>query len=482
MKSASSSYQWLWLSLILMVILFIAFLLPLVTNDYWWYVRLGNDILRSGAVPAIDTYSFSRYGEPVIYQSWLSAVIFGLVYESGGIPLTFLLRALVLGVTYASLWKVAKTAGAGPRMAALLVLFAALAGSNNWSHRPQLLTYGLFVWELLLLWNWHEGKNNQIWWLVLISLLWVNLHGSFVIFFVLAGIMQLFGAGDKRKLLIVLSLAGVVTFINPHGILIWKSVLETFIAPGSRDLSVEWAPPANAGWQMGIFFLWLLVFAPLTALSARRLPRFGWIWFLAFGWLALSGMRYVIWFLFILVPLTASLTKDWSERWTDRPVAVSQPALNFILGAFFVLIPLVTLPGFRESWWEDAPSPLSSGTPVEAINWLSDHETLPGEMWSDIHFASYQIYALPSRPVWIDTRFQVVYPQSMFVEYAEIATAASNWKDLLAKYDVNLLLLSPVSQPLLVTTLEQTPEWCIVYKDDLSQIYARSQDTTLCLR
>ena len=465
-----------------MVILFIVSLLPLIPNDYWWYVRLGNDIIANRAIPYVDTYSFTRYGEPVVYQSWLSAVILGITYESGGIPLTFLLRSLVIGVTYTVLWKVANHAGAGPKMATLLVLSAALAGSNNWSHRPQIFTYGLFVWELLLLWNWNQKRDRQILWLVLISLLWANLHGSFIISFVLAGIALLFGKGDRKRLLIVMILAGAVTLLNPRGLNLWKSIVETFIAPGSRNLSVEWAPPVNAGWQMGIFFSWLLVFAPLAALSSRRLPLYSWFWFLAFGWIALSGMRYVIWFLFILVPLTAYLTKDWSERWLDRPVLVRQPATNIILGSFFVLIPLITLPGIREMWWKDAPPALFAGTPVEAINWLSSHETLPGEMWSDIQFASYQIYALPSRPVWIDTRFQVVYPLTLFDEYTAISTASSNWQRLLDKYDINLLLLSPVYQPALITALEKKTEWCTVYADAEATIYARVQENTSCLR
>jgi len=385
-------------------------------------------------------------------------------------------------VTYALLWKVATNAGAGPKLATILVLLAALGGSNNWSHRPQLFTYGLFVWELLLLWNWNRGREKQTWWLVLIGLLWANLHGSFVIFFVLGGIAALFGNGNKKRLWTALFLAGAVTFLNPRGVTLWTSVLGTFIAPGSRNLSVEWAPPVNAGWQMGIFFSWLLLFALLAGLSSRRLPAFSWVWFLAFGWLALSGMRYVVWFLFLLVPLSAYLAKDWSARWIDRTVPVRWPALNLILGSFFVFLPLVALPGIRETWWPDAPPALFQGTPVDAINWLSAHEALPGETWSDIQFASYQIYALPSRPVWIDTRIQVVYPLERFDEYTAIATAAPGWQELLDQYEVNVVLLSPGSQPLLMTALEQTSGWCPVYEDDVSQIYARHPQSVACLR
>ena len=122
------------------------------------------------------------------------------------------------------------------------------------------------------------------------------------------------------------------------------------------------------------------------------------------------------------------------------------------------------------------------GTPVEAIDWLSVHETLPGEIWSDIHFASYQIYALPSRPVWIDTRIQVVYPLTLFDEYTAISTASSTWQELLNKYDINLLLLAPASQPRLVTALQKNHQWCSIYADNISQIYVRVQENTDCLR
>ena len=69
----------------------------------------------------------------------------------------------------------------------------------------------------------------------------------------------------------------------------------------------EWLPPVNTGWQMNIFFLWLLGFPLLAVLSSVRLNRLEWTWFLGFGFLALWGERYVIWFVFILIVLTAQL-------------------------------------------------------------------------------------------------------------------------------------------------------------------------------
>ena len=66
----------LWISLVLFVVLSIAFLLPILPNDYWWHVRIGQDTIRTGSIPTVDALSYTQAGRPVVYHSWLSAVIF----------------------------------------------------------------------------------------------------------------------------------------------------------------------------------------------------------------------------------------------------------------------------------------------------------------------------------------------------------------------------------------------------------------------
>ncbi len=92
MKSRFDSAAFLWLALVLFIALCIAFLLPVTPQDYWWYLRIGRDTLSSGAVPRLDSLTFSQTGTPVDYQSWGAAVVFWLIYRLGGLTLTGLLR------------------------------------------------------------------------------------------------------------------------------------------------------------------------------------------------------------------------------------------------------------------------------------------------------------------------------------------------------------------------------------------------------
>lgn len=468
------SYDLLWLSIALLILLSIALLLPLSPQDYWWYLRLGQDVIRNGAVPSVDMYSFTQAGSPFFYQSWLAAVIFWKTYQTGGLMLTFFLRAVVIAITYSLLWSLARSAGAGPRMASLLTILAALAGSSNWSFRPQLFIYPLFVLALLILAKWTQGKNKTLWLLPVISMLWVNLHGSFPLLFVLAAFAFLFGKGDKKQLALALTISAVTLFINPHGVCVLGYVQDMLSAPSNQLFSAEWMPMVNRGWQANLFFIWLLIFVPLAALSPRKLTLSEWVNFLFFGWLALIGIRYVIWFIFILAILSASLLAEFGARYLDKPIENEKPAINIFAACLLLLIPFALLPGIRDSWWPDAPRTHDSANPIEATEWLAARPELTGPLWSDFSFSSYLIFALPSRPVWIDTRFELYLPQQ-WEKYSAIANASPQWENLLDEEKIQLVMLSTNGEPLLISAMKNSNQWCEKYRDEDSVIFSKSE-------
>ncbi|OGN75691.1 MAG: hypothetical protein A2X25_02675 [Chloroflexi bacterium GWB2_49_20] len=473
MRKATLSQDWLYLGLLLLVILSIAFLLPVEPNDYWWYVRIGRDTLQAGAVPTVDTLSYTQFGQPVIYHSWLSAVLLALLDKAGGISLTVLVRGLAVALGYGLIYAAARQAGAGTGMSSLVTLLAALATSNNWSVRPQMFTYCLFAAVVWILLRWQRGATRAVWLLPVISLLWVNLHGSFVMLFLLVAAALLFGKGSRRTLAVALGLSLLASLLNPRGLLAWQYVLMSLTAASNQQFSMEWSPPLNVGWQMNLFFGWLLLFIPLVAYSPRRLSALEWTWLLGFGWLALSGQRYVIWFVFILTVLTASLLEELKFKRTARTAQKIFPAVNISLGILFILLPFALLPGLRATWWAQSPQVLTE-TPVQAVRWLEKNPEIPGPLWSEIGFSSYLEYALPSRPVWSDTRFEV-YPPEQWERYQAIHKAKWNWQILLDEEGINLLMVSKASQPDLLAALQASPVWVEVYADEVTVIFERAE-------
>jgi len=465
-----ASIDFLWLGLVLLVALSIAFLLPVTPQDFWWYLRIGRDTLAAGTVPQVDALSFSQAGMPVVYHSWAAAVLFWLVYKLGGLSLSVLLRGVLVGSAYALAWLTARRAGAGRLGTSLVLLAAVLASSNNWSLRPQLFAYPLFALALWSLYRWQASRDRSLWALPVISLLWVNLHGSFVILVLLVGAALVFGEGNRGRLL--LAFAGVLaaTLLNPRGFGAWTYVFNSVTVASSQQFSAEWRPPVNTGWQMNIFFLWLLVFPLLAAFSRRKLSRLEWVWFLGFGALALWGLRYGIWFVLLLVVLTSLLLAEWEHTYLGR-TPPGHPALNLGLALAFVLLPLAFLPGLRGSWWKQAP-PVTEATPAAATEWLAAHPYLPGPLWSEIGFSSYLEFALPSRPTWIDTRFEV-FPVAQWQAYQAINDAAWNWQARLDGSGANLLMVSVEGQAELVRALDASGGWCRHYRDDVAAIYSR---------
>jgi len=474
-SQSSRSYDFLWLSLALLILLPIVFLLSITPHDYWFYVRLGRDILESGIVPRADSFSYTFPGRPIFYQPWLSAVLFWLAHSAGGATLTFLIRGMCIALAYGLIWILMRAAGTGTKLATLLTILLGLSSSMNWSVRPQMFAYPLFVVMLWVLWHWNQGRAKEMWILPVATLLWANLHGSFVLAFVLMGSTLLFGAGDKKQLTIWLGASLLATFINPRGIFVWQFVSDMLTSPSDQLFATEWRPPVNTGWQMNIFFAWLLLFIPLAAVSPRRLSILEWVWFLGFGWLALSGLRYVIWFMFIMALSTGPLLTELIRPFTRDIPANSNPRFNFALGGMLILIPLLMLPGLRESWWQDSPPAYHEATtPIAATEWLKAHPDLPGPFFADYTFGSYLTFALPSRLLWIDNRFNA-YPPEHWEKYQEITSAKPDWDELLDEDEVNLLMLSFASQKSLVQAVEESGQWCEGYRDKTAIIFSRCQ-------
>jgi hypothetical protein len=315
-----------------------------------------------------------------------------------------------------------------------------------------------------------------MWILPILVLLWVNIHGSFVLAFVLMASALLFGAGDRKTLAIWLVVCLLATIINPRGVYVWQFVSSMLTSPSDQLFATEWRPPVNAGWQMNLFFGWLLLFVPLAALSPRRLSVLEWVWFLGFGWLALSGLRYVIWFMFIMAVLSGALLTELLNSF--RPVKAAQitkPTINYGLAALIFLLPWMMLPGLREAWWVDAPPPYHEATtPIKATEWLAARPDLAGPLFAEYTFGSYLTFALPSRPLWIDNRFNA-YPPEHWQTYQTISAAEHGWDRLLDEDRVNLLMLSQHTQKNLVQAVEDSDLWCEAYRDATAVILSRCE-------
>lgn len=467
----SRSYDFLWLSIALLPLIGISFLLAIQPQDYWYLLRMGQDVVKQGSFLLVDTMSLSKLGEPIVFQPWLAGVFLWLTYQIGGITFTFLLRGLLIFITYGFVWYMIRNAS-NVYLATILVLILGAATVNNWAVRSQLFVYPLFVLSVWCILQWQMGDHRGLWLLPFVVLLWVNLHGSYILPLALAGMALVAGSGRKKLMLMAFLGMLFATLITPLGFGLWPYFVFMLDAPSVQNFVTEWGAPSNVGWQMNLFFGWLIIFAPLAAYSKHKLSLLEWMWFLAFGWLALTGVRFMIWFLFLLAIFSASLLAEWVQK--IRTPEVKYAWLNFLLGFFILVLTVVFLPGVRETLVPIfIPVYEMETTPIAATDWLMQHPDIKGPLWTDYSFGSYLDFAYQDIHPWMDSRFHD-FPPEQWVEYIQVGNA-ENWQAVFDRESINLLMLSIAAQPKLIEAVSVSEIWCEEYRDEYAVIFSRCE-------
>jgi hypothetical protein len=496
-----------WLIVVLLLIYMFNALLPQPPNDFWWHMAVGRLIAQNGSVPTTNMWAYTLPADaPYYYQSWLGSYLMYQLWQWGDVPLMLWARSVVVVVSYGLLgWYAARRADSA-RAAAFALLVGALLGMGNWFLRPQTLALLPFALTVVLCDAYRNQGLHARWLLLLPPLLalWVNLHGSFVAGLVVIGLSV---AGEGLRLLVrrpqalparrwalfagAGALAGTATLLNPRGAGVFPYLGTMLNNPTLQRHFLEWQPPTNdLGNITGFcFFAALLGTAALLARSPRRVGGTDVLLFVAFGWLAIDGIRYVMWFGLLLVPLlavhvAAATTQLVPQRFAPR----RSPGLALATGSVVTAVVLLLLPwfepvarlgGFAAAGTANSgryASLLSGTTPVAATEWLRQHP-IQGRFFPDMSYSSYTIWALPQQQVFADLRVEL-FPAAIWRDYFDITTGDDGALALLERWAITHLMLHRSWQRDLIDTLARDPAWQQVYADRDTVIFARRSHST----
>jgi hypothetical protein len=470
---------------------------PIRPQDFWWHITIGREILTTGKIPITDIYSYTAFGQPYpSYQMfWLMELFLYGIYNVGGPALVIFIHSLLISSAYGVIFWICKQTSNSWRIAAFGVIFAAALGLNDWNVRPQGITFLLASLFLLAI---YEYQKTTKWsWLIVFPfgmLIWVNSHGTFLIGLVLIGIW--FGQNlwdltkqrlidkhivEKKKYLVPGLALGITTLaclINPRGFGIINYLKTLTSNSVVQNLVTEWAPPSFNTLMGALFFIGLMAGAILLAVSPQR-PNFCQIaTFLIFGVLGLKTSRGIVWFGLVMAPILAehlSAIVNHLPRTNTRPTNLEgSRLLNTIFFIVIILTGVITLPWFKGV----LPLPpakaglISAETPVQATRVLLDKNP-PKQVFNAMSFGSYLIWeAYPQYQVFIDPRIEL-FPVRNWLDYLNISNANGDWESLLYDYGVNTLVLSPVEQPGLITAVQESDEWKMLYQDLTATIFVR---------
>jgi hypothetical protein len=464
-------------------------------TDLWGHVRFGQAVIAQRHLILYDPYSYSVFGHAWHNHEWLTEVVMAAAYN-------------VFGVVGLKLWKFACVAatmlfvalglaetGATPTVQLNTLAVAAIAMMPQMEFRPQLFTFALLAAMIALLARHNYRGSAPLWLVVPMMALWANLHGGFIMGI---AVLALYvgttavndvaaGAGLGRAFRLgALALGALIaTMVTPYGIETWSPVLHALHNPVTRIAVTDWQPlwfamaqqwhaqPAGVIYflcAIGMMAAFVITFAfqprggdlPLVAVAAvmsvaafiavRNLP-------LAVIACALPVARHSH-----LLLRRRREPADAAETILDAPPERSSTSPWLAIAVAAVLA--VYSGDFSARLRVDKPYP--SG----AVAFMRAHG-LRGNILGDFGWGEYLIWhTAPEAKVFIDGRYDTVYPYSIIEQYIAFYFDRGGAQALLASYPHDFVLIPPASGA--YGLMRRQSGWKLIYHDANSALFARA--------
>jgi hypothetical protein len=465
-----------------------------------WHVKVGLDVWKSGP-PRVDTYSYTRGGEPWVSQAWLCDAAMAVLYRAWSWNGIVVASAIVLGLAYWSLFRFVLAAPANIAWAAGLTILAAGCGSAHWLARSHLVS----LWFMVLTFRWcvefHRSGTRAIWAVPVLMAVWSNVHGAFIAGLVVVGcslVGQIFSVPRDlqwqrrvKGFVFVLVASVAATFVNPYGWKLHAHLGDLLFSSCVRDLIDEWRAPDFQSTESRPLEAMLLLSIVLLAVGRRRIQVFLLLHLIVWIHFALLAVRQVAFAAVIAVPVLAELTielwpalrdqfglgtrfrwvEDFGRRageWATLERAARWAVWTGVFAAAFVALTAVgiSVPAlgvgsarFSAARWPIAAVDRLNGEPVE------------GRLFHDLNWGGYLIlHTDPPRPVFTDDRFEL-YGRPFLEQYLDALQYGAGWDELDDRYQFELVLIRP-DVPL-ARALGESPAWEVLHADRVAILFRR---------
>jgi len=440
----------------------------LTSVDLAYHLRAGGDILATGAIPTLDTYTYTIPGQPWIDQQWAAQVLLAAVFQAAGWSGLVLLRAVLVAITFGCVYAVARHRGVDERSAALLSIAAFLVASVALALRPQLFGMALFGLTLLGL-AWRRERPAALLAVPVLAAAWANVHGSFFVGVLAVGWAWLEDLRERhpaaRRTFATLVATVVATGLTPFGPSVWVYAAGLSTNPLVADRISEWQPsaprdiPGLAFFLSGFAVAWLL---------ARRGERASWPTLLWLGGLFLLGayaIRGVAWW-----PVGAAVAV--APMLVTQPPAPVRPGvlrLNAAVAVMIVAAGVVLLPFWRPSDPVMGPSGVVGIAPPGITKELQRIVTPGDRLFHPQPWGSWFEFAIPEALVYADSRIEL-FPPEIWDDYDTITGGRPGWEEVLERWGVDYVIVAEDADDLLEERLPAAG-WRLLYEDEDGWIF-----------
>ena len=474
---------------------------PLWHTDVWGHLSYGREIVSQQQIPETEPLLPLSQGVPMVDTAWLAQVAgYGMYSQWGTTSLQFLYAGSLFICVLALLFRFREnTDSIGVSLIGLAV-FGFVAYKSLLIMRPQVAGLACFVvmFSLVTRRKWH-----RCFWIVVPVLfaLWANLHGSFLLGFLVLGALGFGRASDvylrtksikavaadtkTRQLFVMGELAVLATLFNPYGLGIYPAIHMISQNPNMASL-IEWDPITLRmmhGKAMAVAAIVLIIIYRLTP---RRVSCAEPILLIGLGLSALWAVRMTVWWtpvaaLYTVLHLNAVLKKYLSSE-DQEPSPCSGLNTVVTIGLawiFFAYTPFGTTllhgqPKDQEKFNKMYRHSVSRETPIEITGYLNKHVP-QGLVFNSYEWGDYFLWAgPPEMKIFLNSHAHLV-PRDVWLDYLNIASASPNWKDKLDRYGVNTVVVDFRFRTRLINTIKRDEDWDLKYENNLGAVFERKK-------
>jgi hypothetical protein len=493
---------------ILLIALFISILKysTICSYDIWWHLKTGLTLL-SGVFPKVDIFSFTATGREWILHEWGSEIVFALIDKYWSLAGLMVFKAIIVVSTIGIVYKSIQKRSVNFFLSLLIMLLVIIGSANLWVVRPHIFSMLFLVILADRVYDyWDNGNKSILYYLPFLFLVWINLHGGFVLGFVFLGVciaaqsINNFFKFDTsyevsqskvNNLFISSVVSFFACFINPNT---YKSILYPFSYLGNNipsHLVQEWQ---SVTFKDNPDFMIVIFFVIVSLCFSKKRPRFfeAALIILFIFW-SLKSQRLTGYFSVLCIPLMGeslqSLIQDYYSKLISATKGragnllnkignyISTRSVEFIgldkqlnkhsiLIASIIIFSIITVTDYFPSFIKVIKN--ESSYPVATLEYLKTHE-IKGNILNKFRWGGLLIYEFPEKKVFIDGRLDV-YQKDILDEYLTVVDLKDDWEKIISKYNITHVLLDKDAVfSSLITRIDS--DWKPVVEDENSILF-----------
>jgi hypothetical protein len=477
------------------LLLFLSFygIRPLYDPDFWWHLKSGEFMVKSGGLLQADPFTFSGDGvvsvrEAVILKGyWLWQITAYGLYSLFSFNGIFLLNLLTVGAMAGVVFQQLRRQQVGCALTALLMTSGFFLLSSIYPlARPQVVSFLFAALLLALLTRVRDGRPLGWWTLPLLMMIWSNMHGGFVVGDL---ILLCFAAGamieyrhDFSRVRHILLWTGIgigASLLNPNGILVFSEVFSfqnSALMTGVSEYQSTWVKFQQGRWFVVI--LWLLI--ALYGVGIWRMRRIFWPEFFVTLFLAAFSVAYMRNVGFFAVAMLPAIGFNLQQGRSLCSLPILPACKYFVI--FITAVFLLWQTNF--DWRKGRKTGNSNLFTLEESTDFILSSGIQGRMFNSYESGGYFLWKLyPQHRVFIDGRG---LSPDVFRDWKAMTAASleevqgrKEFEVLLDRYGIDYVVqphiyydsgrLTPLLKFLMVK-----PEWIPVYVDHQSYILVRN--------